>query len=201
MKRRFTFHTGPCIGAAVLLLALCGSLSADALTEGQAAFADRNYPEALRLLLPLAEEGVPSAQLRVGYMHFYGLGVSQDYGIAHRWVLAAARQGSSMAQHLLSRMYCYGWGVPQDLGEAFKWCRKAAEQGLADAMASTGTHYVEGAGVATSPDLAVDWFFKAGMLYLEKEQRDKALEMVELIRSVNRDHYLSYRLLDEIYGE
>jgi TPR repeat protein len=64
--------------------------AADQLEDGIAALDRREYAAALGLLRPLAESGVPRAQLRLGLMHQKGLGVREDYVEAWKWFALAA---------------------------------------------------------------------------------------------------------------
>ena len=188
-----------CIAALCLVLAPA-SLHADQ-AEGNAAFVRKDYVKALEILKPYAERGDVQAQLKVGFMYFYGEGIGRDYGKAASWLIKAGEQGNPIAQTMLTRMYQNGWGVTRDLNKAILWCRKAAEEGYADAQATMGKYYSEGIGCIQSTSAAVDWLYKAGVSYLRDGNRDMALTMVDNMREISPDHFMLYKLLNLIYDE
>ena len=108
--------------------------------------------------LPLAEQGVASAQFNLGNMYNGGQGVTQDYKQAVKWYRKAAEQGYARAQFNLGNMYASGQGVIQDYKQAVKWYRKAAEQGDADAQNNLGAMYGNGQGVTQDYVLAHMWW-------------------------------------------
>lgn len=120
-----------------------------------------DYATALRLWRPLADQGNPDAQLRVGYLYDGGYGVPKDYAEAARWYRKAADQGNSGAQAMLGYMYSDGHGVPKDYTEAARWYRKAADRGVATAQAMLGLLYEDGHGVSQDYAEATRWFLKA----------------------------------------
>jgi uncharacterized protein len=107
---------------------------AGSLEAGLAAEERGDWKAALLLLEPLAEQGNPRAQDRLGYMYDFGEGVPHDDAQVVKWYRRAAEQGNADAQYRLAYMYDNGEGVPHDDAEAMKWYRKAAEQGNADAQ-------------------------------------------------------------------
>ena len=101
----------------------------DDLQDARNAIERKDYKEAYRLILPLAEKGDAEAQNNLGVMYDKGEGVPQDYKEAVKWYRLAAEQGDASSQYNLGVMYDNGQGVPQDYKEAVKWYRFAAEQG------------------------------------------------------------------------
>ena len=68
------------------LLALCVNIAvAGGFEAAVRAYDDRHYDTALRLLLPLAEQGHVDAQFRLGMMLDNGLGVPEDPAKARYW--------------------------------------------------------------------------------------------------------------------
>jgi TPR repeat protein len=104
------------------------------LGAGLRAFYKGDYATALNELLPLAKQGTPEAQFKLGFMYSHGQGVPQDYQEAVKWYRLAADQGDSDAKNNLGLMYSDGRGVPQDYNEAIKWYRLAADRGDPDAQ-------------------------------------------------------------------
>src|SRR5215468_8432213 len=114
--------------AAVLLsLDVAAPVTAGPFEDGIAAYRRGDYPAAMGLLRPLADQGNASAQSYLGFMHLYGRGVPQDDAAAASWVQKAADQGNALAQHTLGFMYQNGRGVPQDDAAAIGWYSKAAD--------------------------------------------------------------------------
>jgi len=86
------------------------------LDSGLRELALGNYRYALRVLRPLAEKGVPEAELALGRMYANGQGVLQNYVEAHAWFNSAASggmaQGRAERDALASRM------TPAQIAEA-----------------------------------------------------------------------------------
>lgn len=95
------------------------------------AFNHEKYEEAYRLLLPLAEDGVPKAQACLGSLYQLGLGVERNILEAIRWLKLAAEQGEGVAAHNLGTIYMSSSEVHElDREESKKWYRKARELGF-----------------------------------------------------------------------
>ena len=131
------------------------------LSEGLAAYKRGDYATVVRLLRPLADQGMALAQFSLGVMYANGKGVPQDSTQAANWFRKAADQGNADAQVNLGAMYAKGQGVPQDATQAVNWFGKAADQGNADAQASLGWMYATGRGVPQDFVQAVQWSLKA----------------------------------------
>ena len=144
--------------AAWLIAAFAGPAAAGPFEDAGIAYQRGDYATALRLLRPLAEQGVAGAQYNLGAMYDKGQGVRQDHTEAVKWYRRAAEQGDAEAQSNLGLMYSNGQGVPQDYAEAVKWYRKAAEQGDALAQHDLGFMYAEGNGVTQDYVRAHMWF-------------------------------------------
>ncbi len=90
------------------------------------AFDRANYATALKVWLPLAEQGDQAAQTYVGEIFEKGLGVQPDYALAATWYRRAAERGYSRAALNLGNLYERGLGVPRDSVQALNWYRRAA---------------------------------------------------------------------------
>jgi uncharacterized caspase-like protein len=90
------------------------------------AFDRANYATALKVWLPMAEQGDPSAQTYVGEIFEKGLGVQPDYTVAATWYRRAADKGYSRAALNLGNLYERGLGVSRDPAQALNWYRRAA---------------------------------------------------------------------------
>jgi len=94
------------------------------------AFDRSTYATALKVWLPLAEQGDTAAQTYVGEIFEKGLGLPADYTAAAQWYRRAAEKGYSRAAINLGNLYEQGLGVPKQPAEAVQWYRRAA--GLGD---------------------------------------------------------------------
>jgi TPR repeat protein len=184
--------------------------------------------EAVKCFRQAADQGFALAQITLGYMYAEGDGVPQDDGEAVKCFRQAADQGDALAQATLGAAYAEGLGVPQDDREAVRWLRRAAEQieapihrgvffpypltgsayaeGVALAQLGLGAAYAEGLGVSQDDEAAVDWYYKAGMSFLEIGEtgihygpdllfsRDKAMAAYDAIQEINTGHPLGKKL-------
>jgi len=94
-----------------------------------------------------AEQGLASAQAKLGYIYDTGRGLPQNYVEAMNWYRKAANQGHAVAQYNIGQLFYKGRGVPQDHAEAAIWWRKAGEQGYASAQYNLALAYANGEGL------------------------------------------------------
>jgi len=168
----------------IVLLLMAGPANAEPFEDATKAYHSGDYETAYRFIKPLAEGGLPEAQLNLGLMYEKGQGVPQDYAEALKWYRKAAEQGNAKAvmwyrkaaeqgnaeaQFGLGHMYDERLGVPQDYAEAAKWYRRAAEQGFAEAQTNLGIMYFTGQGVPKDYVLAHMWFNRATSRYPASE--------------------------------
>jgi TPR repeat protein/uncharacterized caspase-like protein len=90
------------------------------------------YASALAIWMPLAEEGDPDAQNKVGEIYERGIAGTPDPVLAAAWYRKAAEQGHARAQINLGFLYEKGLGVDKDPEAALSWYRKASQ--LPDAV-------------------------------------------------------------------
>jgi TPR repeat protein len=126
--------------------------------EGVSAYQRGDYAAAYREFLPLAEQGDPDLQHKLGMMLSSGKGVGKDYPAAVQWYRLAAEQGHARAQYSLGNMYFLGYGVTPDLGEALKWFSRAVAQGESHSRHRLGQMYEKGVGVEKDYVKAYMWF-------------------------------------------
>jgi hypothetical protein len=110
-----------------------GHAGAGPFEDGAAAYDQHEYATALRLWLPLAEQGHRAAQFNVGLIYEKGFGVPQDALEAARWYLMAAQQGEVQAQYNVGVLYETGRGPAKDLEQARKWYRVVMDNPSVDA--------------------------------------------------------------------
>lgn len=108
-------------------------------------------PETLiPLYRPLAEEGLPEAQVRLMYLLY----ASQHFEEALKWAKTTAKNNNPHGQYLLAQ-YCQ-YGMPPDLETAHQLYREAAAQGLAAAQWQLGLQYRFGQGTPTDTTQAIN---------------------------------------------
>ena len=150
-----------------LLLAAVGTVALTAVAQSQSAddqartaYYQGDYAAALRLSLPLAEQGDVAAQYRLGVMYDKGEGVRENDTEAVKWYRLAAEQGAFEAQEQLAWKYEEGEGVPQNYVEAYKWYALAAAQGIGFAKIARDTlqtNRMTPAQIAEGQRLAAEW--------------------------------------------
>tara|TARA_B110000261_G_scaffold103306_1_gene116087 strand:+ start:176 stop:664 length:489 start_codon:yes stop_codon:yes gene_type:complete len=117
------------LAVATVLSLVFTTLSAQDYNKGVTAYKAGDYATALQEWKPLAEQGNPSAQYKLGFMYKSGKGVPLDYIAAVRWYHLAAVQGNAFAQSNLGFMYRFAKGVPQDFVQAYMWYELADTNG------------------------------------------------------------------------
>jgi hypothetical protein len=86
-----------------------------------------SYADALRVWMPLAEDGDAEAQMYVGEIFERGVGGgAPDPAAAVAWYTKSAQQGYGPAQQNLGSLYERGVGVEKDPNAARDWYRRAA---------------------------------------------------------------------------
>jgi TPR repeat protein len=182
--------------AALYLIASTMAVAGAPLEEAIAARDRGDYSAALRLFLPLAEQGNAEAQNNIGVLYIRGQGVQKNGLEAMKWFRLAANTGMAKAQYNLGRMYAFGIGVPPNVREAAAWYRRAADQGYAEAQFNLGALYYAGSladskhpGAAFNE--AADWYRRAAEQgFVQAQERLAGLYNNGL--GVARDPMLAY---------
>ena len=117
------------LAALVVSLSLAAPVLAGPFEDGRTAYNRGDYETALRLWLPLAEQGDAIVQFNLGGMYYAGAGVLKDDAKAMAWFRKAAEQGNAEAQINLGAIYLTSKSLPQDYVEAHKWFNLSAAQG------------------------------------------------------------------------
>ena len=114
------------LAALVVSLSLAASVLAEPFEDGKAAYERGDYATALRLWLPLAEQGDVIVQLNLGLLYYWGHDVLQDsvqdYVQAHKWFNLAAAQGNLSAAG--NRDWLAKKMTPDQLAEAQRLARE-----------------------------------------------------------------------------
>jgi TPR repeat protein len=141
------------------------SALADPLNDAVKALDSGRHGQAIQLLTPLANNGNPLAQYRLGMIYYLGKGVPEDEAQAIRWWKKAAAQGYTEAMFALGSAYLFGSQaaktVPDGDREAAIWYFQAASAGHAEAQYHLGLLFLGGKGVIESRTEAAFWFRKA----------------------------------------
>jgi hypothetical protein len=124
LGRRVTFVTAR--KAIKTTASQCAIRGGEYTTAGRASFST-----ALKIWLPLANQGDPVAQTYVGEIYEKGLGVPPQFALAAQWYAKAAEKNFVRAQLSLGALYENGRGVPKDQAKAVEWYRKASGLGAA----------------------------------------------------------------------
>lgn len=86
------------------MLCAAGNAWAGDFEDGHAAYMHGDVETALRLWVPIAEQGNADAQYMLGLMYFNGRVVPKDEPQAAKWLQLAAAQGNADAIYLLDLM-------------------------------------------------------------------------------------------------
>jgi TPR repeat protein len=131
-----------------------------ALADALMPYAKRDYPRALALLAPLAEQGDAVAQLKLGMIFSRGKTGSPDHVAALAWFTKAAEQGQVEAQFELGRIYRDGVGTPVDGNAAVSWLERAAAKNTPHALNALGELYLGHRNVPQDLAVARSWFLR-----------------------------------------
>jgi TPR repeat protein len=147
-----TISSSPIMGATMqataaiaFWLSLTSAALAGQLEDADFAFRAGDFVTAADLYRPIATQGEPVAQFRLGVLYEEGKGITKDSREAIRWYVVAS-QDSSEATFRLARLYHDGRGVPRNYGLARRWYRVAAQQDNAKAMVNLGAMNAHGEG-------------------------------------------------------
>lgn len=144
------------------LLGGCVSTDTHTYRAAMQAYTAQNFPAALDLLTPLAQNGYAPAQFHLGMMHGAGLGVPADAQRGGYFLQQAASQKHVGARAMLAKLYRQGTGVPRDLATAADWLESLAQDGYAPAQYQLAQCYEKAEGRKRDYPAAVHWYQTAG---------------------------------------
>ena len=146
-------------GVAVGLVLLSSTAALADFQSGCTAFDRGDYAAAREQWAPLAEQGDPKAQFRLGCLYAFCQGVPEDYAFALRLYRQAAEQGDADAQNNLGGMYAEGLGVARDPVQAYMWLELAATAGheLARRNRAFIARSKSPEQIAAAEKMAADW--------------------------------------------
>ncbi len=127
-------------------------------TDGQEAYAQRDWAAAETLWLREAEGGSAEALLGLGNLYDFGLLGVADPVRAFDLYSEAAKAGLSEAAFNVAIMHDMGIGTSKDLGKAASWYSFAALGGNPRAAYNLGRFFADGIGVSRNDALAAYWY-------------------------------------------
>jgi len=154
------------------LVLLCSSLvtvqqaRAGAIEDARAVYLRKDFPVALSLWRPLAEEGNAEAQRAMGILYENGRAVAKDEKLATELFRRAALGGDAEAEYRLGLRLMMGTGnVARDTVEGLSWLVKSGEQGRPNSFTRIGDIYRTGRyGLEKNLIEATSWFRKGADL-------------------------------------
>jgi uncharacterized protein len=135
-----------------------------ALADALMPYAQLDYVRALKLLSPLAEQGNPVAQSKLGIIFSRGMTSSPDHVAALRWFTKAAEQGEVEAQFELGRIYRDGLGTRVDGQAAAYWLERAADKNTPHAINALGELHLGHGDVPQDLARARSWFLRGAQM-------------------------------------
>lgn len=166
-------------------------------------FQSKKYDLAFLACEQAAEDGDAWSQYRLGLIYLDENSGKKDTQKAIEWLHRAAEQGHSGAAYTLGVLYSSGQENKPNYSEAARWLRVAAKGDLPEAMMALGWMYANGKGVRKDRAIAAEWFYKAGVTFFNRGERDRTLECAEKIRDLGGipNAFLRDELMSMLYGE
>ena len=157
--------------------------------------------EAAAGIPPVTADGAPqSLDCSLPYAAFgYEPVVVNDFAEMVERLGSRADAGNYCAQFELGMMYLNGVGVEKSPEKGIELLRLAAGEGHADAQHTLGLMYNHGRNVERDPEAALEWYYKAGLSYLESGNRRLALREIDYISRERPGHAYIQQLRDAIH--
>ena len=124
--------------------------------DGIEALQRGDYEDAIKHLMPAAQNGDPLAQYHLGEAFEYGYGVAPNISLAVRWYAEAAGRGHVEANVRLGKMNMIGQGLTRDAGRASEFFSFAARKNHPEAAYLLAVFYLEGIGVPKSSEQGLE---------------------------------------------
>ena len=144
----------------------------DPYRAAQKLMKEKRFAEAFRIYVDLASQGDSWAQVRIGWMHFEGVGVPRDSEQARKWFQQAASLGSASGEFYSGRLAA----AHNEWDEAIKWFSQAAQKEYGPALLWLGVVYLRGYGVPANLQKAVAFLERGAatvVQYLSGKYGDK----------------------------
>lgn len=136
----------------------------DPFDEAMHVYGCADYPKALKMFIPLAEQGNRLAQFQVGMMTEQGQGTDPSLKNAYDWYMKAAQQGVADAYFALGQIYSRGEMVPKDSVKAFAWFNLASQAGhsVAGDWLKMESQRIKPEDIPAAQNLVKEWLAKIG---------------------------------------
>lgn len=134
-----------------------GILSADILSDGQAAIEAKAYNKAFDIFSAAANRGDAKGEYGMGVLHSEGWATEKDAVVAFQWFQKAAKQGHPPAQFTLGNAYFKGMGVEISLPDAEMWWDLSARNGYSQAQFNLGMLLFNEGGNAAAKEQGIAW--------------------------------------------
>ncbi|MDI5836273.1 tetratricopeptide repeat protein [Shewanella xiamenensis] len=108
-------------------------------------------------LTEVANAGDVSAQLELGQLYKYGVGVEQDFTKAAKWLQRAALKDDPTSMYELGMLYLEGQGVTKNEQTATFWLESAAHMEHVNSQVMLGWIQLKGYGVKKNVLQALTW--------------------------------------------
>ncbi len=180
--------------AITVLLALTTQAALADFATGKTAYDRKDWPRAIMLLRPLAEQGDPAAQVLLGNMYVHGYGVKRDPAEAYGLYRRAAIGGNAEAMVVTGAMLQEGIGITADVHQALGWYRRAAESGHPAGAMFYGLYLIRGSNSRDGNNIlpnhadAYKWLRLSAKASKDEKSREAATTIAdELAKSLDRD--------------
>jgi hypothetical protein len=129
--------------------------------------------EAFAAIKPLADQGIPRAEVILGFFYERGIGTEPDAALAVEWYRKAADKGQPAGLHNLAYSYENGeLGLPVDEAKAYELYLKAVEVEYAPSIHNLGRMYIYGTAPTQDVDLGRALLERAVSLGLSEAAAD-----------------------------
>ena len=145
------------------------------LAAGEESFKNKDFRSAAFYYQEAVDVGSAQAELSLGELYCYGLGVDRNYGKALELYQSAAKNDLALAKYYLGSMYCGVPGINIDYAKAHEWYNKARAGDNVEAIYAIGNLYQHGLGVVQSEEKANVFFeeaIKRGLFQIISEKAE-----------------------------
>lgn len=117
-------------------------------------YAQGDYDAAFAAMKPLAEQGVPRAEVILGFFYERGIGTEVNEALAVEWYEKAAAHNQPAGLHNLGYAYQEGiLGLPKDIAKAKELYLRAVEMEYPSSIHNLSRMYIYGDGVDQDVEL------------------------------------------------
>lgn len=122
--------------------------------RGRQLYIEGKHDEAFAAIKPLAEQGVPRAEVILGFFYERGIGTAVDEALALQWYEKAAAHNQPAGLHNLGYAYQEGlFGLTKDMVKAKELYLKAAEMDYPASLHNLSHIYLYGEGAEVDTEL------------------------------------------------